>query len=120
MIMVDEKLKSADNFLDQCKAQGVAPKIQYRVVEAIAVHRLVQSTKGVGLSVETVAAVLNTPDTVAIPFEDERFTWTVDLFYLRNTELSEGAAAFAQYMRRHVPEGNVASGPFSGGDDAPE
>jgi DNA-binding transcriptional LysR family regulator len=114
MIMVDEKLKSADNFLEQCKAQGVTPKIQYRVVEAIAVHRLVQSTKGVGLSVETVAAVLNTPDTVAIPFQDERFTWVVDLFYLRGAELSEGAAAFANYMRDHVPEGKIPSAPPPG------
>jgi DNA-binding transcriptional LysR family regulator len=90
MIMVDEKLKSADNFLERCKEQGISPKIQYRVGEAIAIHRLVQATRGVGLSAENVSAALNTPETVVIPFEDERFTWDVDLFYLRGAELRRG------------------------------
>jgi len=102
MILVDEKLKSADNFLERCREQGVSPKIQYRVGEAIAIHRLVQATRGVGLSAETVSAALNTPETVAIPFEDEGFTWDVDLFYLRGAELSEGASAFSKYIIEHM------------------
>lgn len=99
MALVDEKLKSADYFLELCKQQGVQPKVLYRVGEVIAVHRLVGRNKCAGLSVETVADALRTPDTVAIPFEDSSFRWTVDLFKKKGAQLSPGAEAFCRYIR---------------------
>lgn len=98
MAFVDEKLKSADYFLALCKTQGVEPQELYRVGEITAIHRLVRQNKCAGLSVETVAAALNTPDTVAIPFEDESFRWSVDMFTKKGAELSPGAREFCRYI----------------------
>ena len=102
--LVDEKLKSADHFLELCRRAKVEPKVLYRVGEVIAVHRLVGRNKCAGLSVETVAAALQTPDTVAIPFEDDDFRWTVDLFKKRGVELSPCATAFWRYIRDHMAQ----------------
>lgn len=102
--MVDEKAKSADLFLDICKKQGVVPKVYCRVGEVVAVHRLVSRNKCAGLSVETVAAELNTPDTVAIPFEDPSLLWMVVLFKKKDTELSAGAHAFSDYVCKRISE----------------
>lgn len=104
MALVDEKLKSADHFLDLCKRQGVQPRVVYRVGEVIAVHRLVGRNKCAGLSVETVADALRTPDTVAIPFEDSQFRWTVDLFRKKGVQLSPGADAFCRYIIQCLTE----------------
>ena len=104
MAAVDEKMKSTDFFLTLCKRQGVTPKVLYRVGEITAVHRLVSNNKCTGLSVESVADALRTPDTVAIPFEDGSFLWTVDLFKKKGVELSPGAQAFYQYIRDHMTQ----------------
>lgn len=105
MAFVDEKMKSADHFLSLCKKQGVRPKVLYRVGEITAIHRLVRQNKCAGLSVETVAETLNTPDTVAIPFEDEAFLWAVDLFTKKGVDLSPGAETFCTYLREHMDAG---------------
>ena len=104
MALVDEKQKSADHFLDLCKQVGVEPKVLYRVGEVGAVHRLVGRNKCAGLSVETVAEALRTPDTVAIPFEDSTFRWTVDLFKRKGAELSAAGTAFWNFFRDHLEQ----------------
>ena len=98
------RVYSVSHFLDLCKQVGVEPKVLYRVGEVGAVHRLVGRNKCAGLSVETVAEALRTPDTVAIPFEDSTFRWTVDLFKRKGAELSVAGTAFWNFFRDHLEQ----------------
>ncbi len=104
MVLVDEKLKSADYFLHLCKQQGVEPDVQMRVGEIVAVHRIVSKSCYIaGLSVESVAEALRTPNTVAVPIDDSAFAWTVDLFKRKDAELTLGAKTFADYLMEQIP-----------------
>ncbi|MCD8017981.1 MAG: hypothetical protein LUE97_09355, partial [Oscillospiraceae bacterium] len=80
------------------------PQVHGPLRDGAAAHRLVSRNKCAGLSVETVAAELNTPDTVAIPFEDPSLLWMVVLFKKKDTELSAGARAFSDYVCKRISE----------------
>jgi len=104
--MVDEEFKSADYFIDVCAKHGIKIKPRMRVGEVIAVHRLVRSQGGVGLTTSTVAESLATPDTVWRPFDCDEMTWTIALFKKRTAVLPHSARAFFEYVQRQYSTDN--------------
>ncbi len=101
-ITVDEQFKSADYFLEQCAKLGVVIKPKLRVGEITAVHRLVREHRGVGLTVETVADALSTPDTVYREFDGGDFLWPIDIFKKKNAALPQCARIFFEYVQRQA------------------
>lgn len=98
--MVDEEFKTADSFIDVCARHGVKITPRMRVGEVTAVHRLVRSQGGVGLTNAAVAEALATPDTVWRPFDSDDMTWTIDLFKKRTVVLPQSARIFFEYVQR--------------------
>ncbi|MBR5490366.1 MAG: LysR family transcriptional regulator [Oscillospiraceae bacterium] len=98
--MVDEEFKTADSFIEVCSKHGVKIIPRMRVGEVTAVHRLVRSHGGVGLTNVAVAEALATPDTVWRPFDCDDMTWTIDLFKKRSVVLPRSSRAFFEYVQR--------------------
>ena len=98
--MVDEEFKTADSFIEVCSKHGVKITPRMRVGEVTAVHRLVRSHGGVGLTNVAVAEALATPDTVWRPFDCDDMTWTIDLFKKRSVVLPQSSRAFFEYVQR--------------------
>ncbi len=99
--LVDEEFKSADSFIDICAKHGVTIKPRMRVGEVVAVHRLVRSQGGVGLTTSAVAEALATHDTVWRPFDCDEMTWSVDLFKKRAAILPHSSRVFFDYVLRN-------------------
>ncbi|MGN1001468.1 MAG: LysR family transcriptional regulator [Oscillospiraceae bacterium] len=102
LITVDETFKSADWFLKMCAERGVKIKPKFRCGEITAVHRLVREQQGVGLTVQSVAEALATPDTVWRPFDDDSLLWTIDIIKKKSVKLSRGARIFYEYTQRQA------------------
>ena len=104
--MVDEEFKSADYFINVCAKHGVKITPRMRVGEVIAVHRLVRSQGGVGLTTSAVAEALATPDTVWRPFDCDEMKWSIDLFKKRTAILPHSARVFFEYVQRQHSSDN--------------
>lgn len=98
--LVDEEFKSPESFIKICAKHGVKITPRMRVGEVTAVHRLVRSQGGVGLTNTTVAEALATPDTVWRPFDSDDMVWTIDVFKKRDVVLPQSARVFFEYVQR--------------------
>lgn len=120
LVTVNDKFKSSQLFIQLCRDLHVNPDVQIKVGEVIAVHRLVSTNPGIaGLSVESVAKALPIPHVVAIPFENDAFSWDVHLIKKRGQPLLPAALAFEQYihhsfMMSHPDANGACALPFSG------
>lgn len=101
-VMVDEEFKTADSFIQICAAHGIKVRPRLRVGEVIAVHRLVSTHGGVGLTNTAVAEALATQDTVWRPFDCDDMTWTIDIFKKRGVILPTSARIFFEYAQRQL------------------
>lgn len=101
LIVINDGVKNGGSFTDRCRSEGLPITTRFQVREIGAVHQLVQQGWGIGLTVDTVAASLNTPGTVARPLEGKRPVWNVNIFKKRNRVLSDGAQAFFDFVLSH-------------------
>ncbi|MCD8099494.1 MAG: LysR family transcriptional regulator [Oscillospiraceae bacterium] len=101
-IMVDEQFKTADSFIKKCAEKGVEIHPKLRVGEITAVHRLVREHNGVGLTNQSVADALATPDTVWREFDSDDMYWAIDIFKKKSVKLSKSAQIFWEYVQRKM------------------
>lgn len=100
IMVMDENSKTNAIVKEACRREGFEPSIFYLAAEVIAIHRLVNSNRGVGVSVLSVAESLQQPDVRAIPFREQDLRWEVYLMKKRGVTLSTGAQAFERYVLR--------------------
>jgi DNA-binding transcriptional LysR family regulator len=110
IMLMDENSKTNAIVKDVCRREGFEPSIFYLAAEVIAIHRLVNMNKGIGVSVLSVAKSLQQPEVCAIPFREQDLRWDVYLMKKRGATLSPGAQTFERYVLRKTRK-NQQPGP---------
>lgn len=105
-IIVNENFKLYHNFMKGCIAAGFRPQIYHTTMEMILVQKLASSNKGIGVSVLFISE--NIPDTCAVTFADDSFTWEVCLITKKNAAVDHATGLFIDYIcgihDLHVPD----------------
>lgn len=94
-VIVNENFKTYDNFVSRCRKAGFEPNIQLATMELILVHHLSSTNNGVGVSVEFVSNQI--PNVNVVRFNDESFTWDINLTTKKARALSAAAKSFMDY-----------------------
>lgn len=98
IMMMDKRSKTNQNVTACCQELGFTPEVSFRAGEVIAIHRLVNAGRGVGISVESVDEEIMQPNVCSIPFDDPGMIWSVHLIKKKGAALSPIAKAFERYI----------------------
>lgn len=103
MVVCDETFKSTDTFIKNCRSLNAVPEIRIKTRDIFPVHRIVNALPElVGLSVMSVAEVMPMQNIVAIPLEDECFSWNIYMIAKKGSKFSKEARLFIDYTKENI------------------
>ena len=98
IISVGRMFRTYSNFMDRCKREEVEPNIIFLGMEIANIHNMSRQGKGIGVTVDFIAASLPSAEYKCIPFTGDDMNWDVYLITKRGKKHSLHVQNFKQYV----------------------